>query len=274
MNFKDIIKISRPRFWTYFAGTYAVGYSLAATSTEQFGLIFFAFLLYFTLPANFFIYGINDYFDFDTDRLNPKKKHKEYLLKKENKKTIKNLLYIPLILAFILVLFMPNTAPFLIAFLVLGALYSAPPIRFKARPYLDSISNTFYVIPGFLGYYQLTGQMPSLIITLAVLLWPIALHLYSAVPDIKPDKKAKLKTTATVIGKTKSLFLCSFIWLIVSILVFTQSTFLGILALTYVIIPLLSFKDTLKVYWYYPYINAILGFVLFWFGGVRWSGLF
>ncbi|MFT4311341.1 MAG: prenyltransferase [Candidatus Woesearchaeota archaeon] len=274
MNFKDIIKISRPRFWLYYAGTYAVGYSLAATSIEQFGLIFLTFLLYFTLPANFFVYGINDYFDFDTDRLNPKKKHKEYLLKQENKKTIKKLLYLPLLLTLPLIILDPRSTIFIGLFLLLGALYSMEPIRFKARPFLDSISNVFYVIPGFLGYFQLTGTIPNIYITLAALIWPVAMHLYSAVPDIKPDKKAKLKTTAIKLGKTKSLILCSTLWLTVSILIMTQNIFLGILALVYVIIPLLSFKDTIKIYWYYPYINAIIGFILFWFGGTKWSGLF
>ena len=274
MKIKDIIKISRPRFWLYFAGTYAVGYSLGATSIEQFNLLFLAFLIYFTLPANLFIYGINDYFDFETDRLNPKKKNKEYLLKKENKKTIKNLLYLPILLALILMLIQPKTAIFMLTFLLLGGFYSAEPIRFKARPYLDSISNMFYVIPGFMAYYQVTGILPNIYITIAALLWPIAMHLYSAVPDITPDKKAKIKTTAIKLGKTKSLILCAIIWLAVATLLLTQNIILGIIALIYVLIPLLSFKDTIKMYWYYPYINGLIGFILFWFGGLTWLGLF
>ncbi len=272
MKLKDMYKISRPRFWLYYAGTYAVGVSLAATTLNDFTPLFFAFLLFFTFPANFFIYGINDYFDWETDKLNPKKKEKEYLLKPGNKKFLRTALIIPVLLGLLLTAFMPSLFWFMLAYLAIGGFYSAPPLRFKARPFLDSLSNMFYVIPGFMGYYQVTGTLPSLWISLGVLLWPVAMHLYSAVPDIKPDSRAKIKTTATALGRKASLYVCATIWTFVSIVAFSQSWFLGIISLVYPIIALGSFKNIEKIYWAYPYINAACGGILFWYGVI--SGIF
>jgi lycopene elongase/hydratase (dihydrobisanhydrobacterioruberin-forming) len=77
MQRSKLIAISRPRFWMYLLGPYLIGYALAVSfhGTEYpYGLSYiFLFLLLFTLPANLFLYGINDMYDGDTDRENPKK---------------------------------------------------------------------------------------------------------------------------------------------------------------------------------------------------------
>ena len=69
-----LIKVIRPRFWLYIFGPYLVGLAAGASSRVDF-LRFDALLfgLYFLFPANLLIYGINDIFDFETDRRNPKK---------------------------------------------------------------------------------------------------------------------------------------------------------------------------------------------------------
>ncbi len=275
MKWNDIYKISRPRFWIYYAGTYAVGASLGAASMQDFTIGFFLLLAFFTFPANFFIYGINDYFDWETDKLNPKKRSKEYLLKPENKKKLRYLLVIPVLLGLLLTLLIqPSLLWFMIAFLAIGGWYSAPPFRFKARAFFDSFSNLFYVIPGFMSYYQFTGSLPPVEIMIAAMIWSMSMHLYSAVPDITPDSKAKITTTATVLGKKWSLLLCTALWLTSSILTVPFAPLIALLGLVYPLVALGSFKNIEKIYWFYPYINAIMGGVIFWFGAVSWSGLF
>lgn len=84
---KELLKISRPRFWLYLAGTYAVGYSFGITNiTDFYNPQFFLYLLYFFIPANFFLYGVNDLFDSDTDKHNPKKSKKEHRANQQTKK--------------------------------------------------------------------------------------------------------------------------------------------------------------------------------------------
>ena len=79
-RFNWIISISRPRFWSYLAGPWAVGMVSAANSIYDFqNILFWLGLLFFLWPANFLLYGINDYTDRDTDKFNPKKKDYEKL---------------------------------------------------------------------------------------------------------------------------------------------------------------------------------------------------
>lgn len=78
MRFQRVIKISRPRFWIYELGPYLIGIlgalsvtGMSFSDVEIRRLTLFA--LYFFVPANIWIYGINDIYDYETDKLNPKK---------------------------------------------------------------------------------------------------------------------------------------------------------------------------------------------------------
>ena len=91
MKLSRVIRISRPRFWIYELGPYMIGV-LGAILTHQeimqnpaidgltvgqlfmkHAVIIGIFALYFLIPANIRIYGINDIYDYETDKLNPKK---------------------------------------------------------------------------------------------------------------------------------------------------------------------------------------------------------
>ena len=63
-----VLRMSRPRFWPYLAGPVVVGVAYAAASTaELFAPVAVALFVYFLLPANVFLYGVNDVFDADVD---------------------------------------------------------------------------------------------------------------------------------------------------------------------------------------------------------------
>jgi 4-hydroxybenzoate polyprenyltransferase len=271
MNLKEITKyiisVSRFRFWLYTAGTYVVGYSMATMNfLNFFRLEYIFFLFYFFIPANIFIYGVNDHFDTKTDELNPKKGSKEEKLTKEKDKVLKKLILISLFLsAFVLFLGDTTAATLMIIFLLLSYFYSAPPIRFKSIPFLDFSSNMLYIMPGIFGFYIAGGVLPPLILILAGYFHVAAMHLFSAIPDIEYDKKAGVKTTATLIGYYPSLILCTIFWIALSLITITLANLhpLSFLIFIYplVTISLLVFKklNINKIYWYFPYINSILG---------------
>lgn len=75
MKLKRLIKISRPRFWIYEVGPYIIGIAAAAHGDYSAWLLLptLVFFVFFTYPANIYIYGINDAYDYDTDKLNPKR---------------------------------------------------------------------------------------------------------------------------------------------------------------------------------------------------------
>ena len=72
--------------------------------------------------------------------------------------------------------------------------YSAPPLRFKERPFLDSItSSTHFVSPGGLRRWCWPGAVltPQLVALLAAFfLWGVASHAFGAVQDVVADREA------------------------------------------------------------------------------------
>ncbi len=272
MNLRKIIKISRPRFWLYLAGPFLLGYFYGITNLEQITWQFFYTLFYFLIPANIYLYGINDYSDRDTDAYNKKKTQKEHRLQKKETKQLITWLAISLTLL-IPILLWSTMGGIIILFIwvALSNMYSAPP-RFKAIPFVDFLSNILYVMPGLYAYYEMSGALPSPLIILAVFTWVWAMHLYSAVPDIKADKKAKLQTAATVMGEKKSLILCTIFWATFATIITIKIFPLGIITILYPALSIYTMKNIKKInklYWYYPFVTGIIGFIGFWHAALQ-----
>ena len=81
---------------------------------------------------------------------------------------------------------------------------------------------------------------------------------------IAADTKAKLCTTAVVLGQKKSLVTCSVLWLLFAgIISYVLAVPITIILFIYPLIPLLllhaSANKITRVYWYFPFLNAIIG---------------
>jgi 4-hydroxybenzoate polyprenyltransferase len=265
------IYIARPRFLSYLFGPFLVGYIAGAPSyLSVLNLEFFYSLFYFILPANVLLYGVNDIFDRATDSLNVAKKGKyENLLRDDQLKLYIYGVIASLFLAVPLLFFLNTESQIILGlFLLLSIFYSAPPLRFKARPFFDFLSNVLYVLPGVLAYtHASSGNLPDTGIFIAAWAWASAMHLFSAIPDIEADKKAGIMTSAVFLGFKKSLILCCVLWLVTTINMLSYSPFY-ILSVLYPAIVFGVYKDYLniqKTYWSFPYINLGLGFILFWY---------
>ncbi|MBP7967142.1 prenyltransferase [Candidatus Woesebacteria bacterium] len=262
-----IFKLSRPRFWIYLAGPYLLGYTFAYEHGEPFlNAVFLYSLLFFLIPANIFLYGVNDINDMETDKINPKKNSKEQATQNTTLILYQRSVLISLLLTIPLFFLQDAISNFLtIIFLLLSYYYSAPPFRFKSRPFFDSITNILYGIPALIGVTQLQSHFPPLIVILIILLWTAAMHLYSAIPDIKYDKEAGIQTTAVLLGTNKSLYLCLILWLCMAILSVIISPLL-FLAFVYPICAILVLTNRIsliQMYWRFPYITSLLGFLLY-----------
>ncbi|MCE5213501.1 MAG: prenyltransferase [Methanobacterium sp.] len=266
-----LFKVSRFRFWIYTGGTYVVGYALGfSVLADFFRPEYYLYLFYFFIPANIFIYGVNDYWDMDTDVLNPKKEEKEYRIKIKERKKLLNIIYLITGFSLILMLFQNSGERLIFAgFLILSYFYSAKPLRFKDKPFLDFSSNYLYIMPGIFAFYLVSHSLPSLIILLGAYLHISAMHIFSAIPDIEYDRKAGINTTPVFIGMKASLLLCLFFWLGLSFIVIYLAQFfpLSFLVFLYPLFPLIllikTSLDISKVYWYLPYVNTTLGGLLF-----------
>jgi 4-hydroxybenzoate polyprenyltransferase len=260
-----LVVLSRPRFWFYLAGPVVVGVVYAAdTPAELFTPTTIALFLYFLLPANVYLYGINDRFDADIDEENPKKEGREARYDGGP--------LVGLVIAlsgFGLVglglLVDPLAWLWLLAYAVLATEYSAPPFRFKTTPGLDSLSNGLYVLPGVVAYTTVAGAQPPLLVIVGAWLWSMAMHTFSAIPDIEPDREAGIDTTATALGARRTYAYCGLVWLLSAIAFGLQDPRAGFLLGLYPI--LLGAIATLDVavdraYWWYPAINTTVGAVL------------
>jgi lycopene elongase/hydratase (dihydrobisanhydrobacterioruberin-forming) len=262
---RQLLKLSRPRFWLYLAGPVLVGVAYGASSVDEL-LSFPAFALfaYFLVPANVFLYGVNDMFDADADEVNPKKDDREGRYR--GSRAVPVAVVVSALFGLSLLLVTPSVAwPWLLAFLVLGAGYSAPPLRFKATPFIDSVSNGLYVLPGAAAYAVLAGSRPPLLAVAGGWLWAMAMHTFSAIPDIDPDRRAEIRTTATVLGERATLAYCAVCWLLAAGLFALLDPRAGALLLAYPALVATWVVGDVRIdraYWWYPAINAAVGMVL------------
>ncbi|MEM6514723.1 MAG: prenyltransferase [Bacteroidota bacterium] len=274
IGIKEILIISRPRFWMYVAGTFLVGMIAAGNpfAFETEAIVTLVILgIFFSLPANLFIYGVNDIYDYDTDRFNNKKIKYENLLMPEEHKKLWNIIIISL-LPFLSLGFLLNFYGLmaLAVFMFTGFFYSARPIRAKSKPPLDIVfSSIIYVSPAVIGFFATGSSSLDWLAVLGGLIWASAMQTYSAVPDIEADNKAGVKTLATQLGGQNALFFCFLAFLVSAIIGYLYVGYLALIfGLIYSVLMILSIvkaKDVFKYYTYFPLVNTLTGALLYFY---------
>ncbi|SHG57637.1 prenyltransferase [Halobaculum gomorrense] len=260
-----LLKLSRPRFWLYLAGPIVVGVAFGATSVpELFAAPNVLLFGYFLLPANLFLYGVNDVFDRDIDEGNPKKTGRE--VRYGGDRLVPVVVVASLLAGAGTFAITPRAAwPFLAGFFLLGAQYSAPPLRFKTTPLLDSVSNGLYVLPGAAAYALVAGSAPPLAALAGAWLWAMGMHTFSAIPDIEPDRAAGIRTTATALGESRTLTYCAACWLAAAGAFALVDPRIGAVLLAYpALVGVVRVAGVAidRAYWWFPAINTAVGAVL------------
>ncbi len=260
-----LVVMSRPRFWLYLAGPVLVAAAFGAQTTAAFLSPTVALLFgYFLLPANGYLYGINDLFDTDTDQYNPKKGGREARYRGQRLVPVVVIAFGLALLPLAAVL-PPASWGYLLLWILLATAYSAPPLRLKARPYLDSLSNGLYVLPGLATYTVLAGSHPPLLAIIGGWAWTMAMHTFSAIPDIEPDRAAGLHTTATELGESGALGYCGGLWVTSVLALGLLDWRLGLALLPYPILLWHIAQSEVSVeraYWWYPVVNTVIGALL------------
>lgn len=274
LTFKEIVFLSRPRFWMYVLGTFLVGviasgnlFLYDATTT----LVLIAFGVFFSLPANVFIYGVNDIYDYQTDILNDKKVKYESVVKIEKHRNL--WVIIGILLTPLLPLFFIANLPTILAlllFLFTGLFYSASPIRAKSKPPLDVVfSAIIYVSPALVGFFITGNTNIQWLAVVGGLIWAFGMQTYSAIPDIDADRKSGVNTLAVILGEKKALWFCLIAYAISALIGFYYVGFIsigfGIVYITMVLLSLKNISKLFKYYTYFPLINVISGALLFFY---------
>jgi 4-hydroxybenzoate polyprenyltransferase len=206
---------SRPVSWINTAFPFGVSYYFV---TRQLDARFWVGTLFFLIPYNLLMYGVNDVFDYESDLRNPRKGGIEGALL-DPKWHIPTLrwafgLCIPF-LAFLVLAgdYVPNILLGFFLFTVIA--YSAKGFRFKEKPFVDSLTSaSHFVGPMIYGLSLAGGNLLSpqvLMLISSFTLWGVASHAFGAVQDVKADREADIASIATVIGAratTRFAFAC------------------------------------------------------------------
>nr|WP_275587605.1 UbiA family prenyltransferase [Arthrobacter roseus] len=215
---RRIVHISRPVLWINTIGTGVIGMWLAGDLWNWDAL---GVLLWLTLPFNLLIYGVNDVSDQDTDELNPRKGTFEGARIRSSEVRVIWAAVIAINLPFLIyfTVTLPSAALIWIALYALVFIgYSVPPLRFKARPFFDSLSNAAYALPLVIIPIALDVQ-PVWSAVLGLMAWSAAKHTFDAVQDIADDARAGITTTAVRLG-ARGVVLWSGAWWVVATVCF------------------------------------------------------
>lgn len=199
----QLLASSRPLSWINTAYPFAAAYLLAGGRVDAPLVIG---TLFFLVPYNLLMYGVNDVFDHESDLRNPRKGGVEGIVLDQRWHAVTlwsaGLLALPFVVA-LLAWGGLTSAVVLVIVLVAVVGYSAPGLRLKERPVLDSItSSTHFMGPAAFGL-ALTGApvgVTAAASLAAFFLWGMASHAFGAVQDVQPDRAAGIGSIATVIG--------------------------------------------------------------------------
>ena len=236
-KFKMLLMTSRPISWVNTAYPFAVGYIVASHSID---LVFLVGTIFFLVPYNLALYGINDVFDYESDMRNPRKGGVEGAVTPQNFHG--TILWASALTSLPFILFLTvngsltsNITLFFVIFFLIAD--SIKGLRFKEIPVLDSITSSFHFV-GPLIYALSLSSFPNDFwpYVIAFFAWGMASHALGAVQDIIPDREADLHSIATVFGAANTMRFAGLLYFFASCIVATQgkhSFVVGILGLLY-----------------------------------------
>ncbi len=197
--------------------------------------------LYFLIPFNLLMYGVNDLFDYESDRRNPRKGGVEgALLPPAGGARLwvavgaTNLPF----LAAVWWLDGPRAGAALTFTAFTAVAYSAPPLRTKVLPGLDSITSSLhFTLPAVCGALSAGAALPELPwrFLAAFFLWGIASQSLGAIQDVAYDREAGLRSIATWLGGRRTAALSTLLYLAAAAIVASAGG--GALPAALVILP-------------------------------------
>jgi 4-hydroxybenzoate polyprenyltransferase len=205
---------SRPISWINTAYPFGAAYLFfkwMSDSRLHLDLNFWLGFLFFLIPYNLLMYGLNDVFDYESDLKNPRKGGIEGALLEPRWHRPMVFWSIASCVPFLLIFaftWNPAALAWLAVFTFTVVAYSAKGLRFKEIPVLDSItSSSHFVGPMIVGAALATGNLwtpSSTLLAIAFGCWGMASHAFGAIQDIRADREANIASVATVFGAKRT----------------------------------------------------------------------
>ena len=206
---RTIFSISRPISWVNTAAPFVAGYILSVGKVDA---LFVVGAVFFLIPYNILMYGINDIFDYESDKNNPRKN------------SVEGAVATPAIHRSIWWACAVSVLPFVAYLLLQGGLaaklwltvllfdvvaYSMKGLRFKEIPLLDSFSSSTHFYGPLLYGLLLGGALSGYWYAIAAFVgWGMASHAFGAIQDIQFDREAGIHSVATAFGARATAWLC------------------------------------------------------------------
>ncbi|KAF8711785.1 UbiA prenyltransferase family, partial [Rhizoctonia solani] len=230
-HFVMLLKSSRPPGWTFGPILYGIGVIYSGIIPNSIGTLAISAFQIVTLsfPLCTIVFGINDIHDYKSDLLNPRKSvtslegtilppaHHDFVRKAAIASSV-GIIMVSMIPSFYITSgtkvepSLQLNSPILstAGLVALGWVYSAPPLRLKEIPIIDSISNGVIVwLSCFIGFSSarvLTGNLnwgladiPAKGYILGLV--TASVHALGAAADVEADIAAGQRTIATQIGR-------------------------------------------------------------------------
>jgi 4-hydroxybenzoate polyprenyltransferase len=252
----QVVASSRPLSWVNTAFPFGAAYLLAGGGLD---LAFWIGCVWFLVPYNLLMYGVNDVFDYESDLRNPRKGGVEGVVLDRGlhratlwSAAVSNLPFVGVLL----VLGSVQTATVLAVSVFAVVAYSAPGLRFKERPFLDSItSSTHFVSPAAFGLALAAARGGDVDLDLTVVaalggffLWGIGSHAFGAVQDVTADREAGIGSIGTVLGARPTTWFALVAYLLAGVLLLAlpwPALLASLLVLPYVanVAPFLRITD-------------------------------
>lgn len=220
----QVVLSSRPISWINTAFPFAAAYLLTTGGIDA---LLVVGTLFFLIPYNLLMYGVNDVFDYESDLRNPRKGGSEGALLEP--RLHRAVVWTGIVTATPLVVAMlwlggtgnPWSWAVLAVSLFAVFAYSVPGLRFKEVPVLDSItSSTHFVSPAVYGL-AVAGAVwtPQLLAVVAAFFcWGMASHAFGAVQDVVPDREAGIASIATAFGARATVRIALGLWIAAGVL--------------------------------------------------------
>lgn len=227
-----LLMVSRPVSWVNTAFPFAAGYLVTGGSNW---LLLIIATLFFLIPYNLLMYGINDIYDYESDIKNPRKGGIEGMREQRAFHPViaKACIFIvtPFVVWLLSVGSMLNAAV-LIGLLFFVIAYSIKGLRFKEIPVLDSLTSSAHFVGPLVYALTFTDfNQTSCTVLVAFFLWGMASHALGAIQDIMPDRQANISSVATTFGARKTLMMVIGLYVIAGLALLTLPKFGWILAM-------------------------------------------
>lgn len=208
----QVLASSRPLSWINTAFPFGAAYLLADGGLDA---AFWIGCVWFLIPYNLMMYGINDVFDYESDLRNPRKGGVEGIVldRRVHRLTIWSSVVTNVPFVVVLATMGSAVSNLVLAISLFAVIaYSAPVLRFKERPFLDSItSSTHFVSPAVYGLALAAARGSDVEVTVPVVAalvgffaWGIGSHAFGAVQDVMADRAAGIGSIGTALGARRT----------------------------------------------------------------------